>query len=318
LHNYIDLFSGCGGFSYALHSFRDDFKCVLASDIETKDFFETNFLCNEFIEDVCDIDPADAKYRNVTLITAGFPCQPWSQVSNVRKGFTDDTRGLVILEVFSLMEEARPRFVLLENVPGLVSHNKGESFKTLQEFIEGLGYKFKYKVLNANDFGLFQNRPRIYIVCFRYQDDYNKFSFPTGWEQEGKLFWDVLEENHPDESLYQTNMESPSIKKMVEQITKPETVYQYRRFYVRENMSGECPALTANMGTGGHNVPLILDGGRVRKLSPRECFRIQGYPDTFILPNLAKSRLYKVAGNTIPVNVVQEILKEIIKCLPQT
>ena len=314
MKNYIDLFCGCGGFSYALHSLTEDFECILASDIETKDFFGTNFTYGNFVEDVHEIDHSSLKETDIHLVTAGFPCQPWSQVSNVRKGFSDDKRGTVILEVFSMMEELRPRIVLLENVPGLVSHNRGDSFKTLTELIESTNYKFKYKVLNAKHFGMFQNRPRIYIVCFRDTEDYERFEFPEGYKAQGRLFWDVLDENHPDESLYQTNLDSPSVQRMIEGVVKPETVYQYRRTYIRENMSGECPALTANMGTGGHNVPLILDGGRVRKLSPQECFRIQGYGDDFKLPEVAKSRLYKVAGNTIPVNVVREIIRKILEC----
>jgi DNA (cytosine-5)-methyltransferase 1 len=98
-------------------------------------------------------------------------------------------------------------------------------------------------------------------------------------------------------------------------VTKKDTIYQYRRVYVRENKSNECPTLTANMGGGGHNVPLILDNKGIRKLTPRECFNFQGFPQTYKLPPLADSNLYKLAGNAVSVPVVKLIAERLVPLL---
>ena len=154
-----------------------------------------------------------------------------------------------------------------------------------------------------------QNRERVYIVCFKNSEDYNKFSFP---QQETKTLkiTELLEKN-VDKKYYYNNTKYYNILK--QDITKKDTVYQWRRHYVRENKNKLCPTLTANMGMGGHNVPLVLDDD-IRKLTPRECFRFQGFPDSFVLPsNLSDATLYKQIGNSVSVPVIEKIAKEIYK-----
>jgi DNA (cytosine-5)-methyltransferase 1 len=138
-----------------------------------------------------------------------------------------------------------------------------------------------------------------------------KFEFPLPIPLT-KTIHDCLEEGVLPTKYYQTNLNSPSVIKMHEGMDKKGVIYQYRRFYMRENKSGVCPTLTANMGTGGHNVPLIKDDVGIRKLTPRECFNFQGFPDDFIIDGISDSHLYKQAGNSVVVPVIKRIAENII------
>jgi DNA (cytosine-5)-methyltransferase 1 len=123
----------------------------------------------------------------------------------------------------------------------------------------------------------------------------------------------MLESEVPQKYYYTEASSTWNLVK--ESVKKRDTIYQYRRVYVRENKSNECPTLTANMGGGGHNVPLILDAKGIRKLTPRECFNFQGFPSSYILPALSDTNLYKLAGNAVSVPVVKLIANRIISLL---
>ena len=145
-----------------------------------------------------------------------------------------------------------------------------------------------------------QNRERIYIIGFLDFDP--KFTFIDKIQLSSSMS-DVLQDNVEDKLYYTSS--STIYDKLKEEVTKHDTVYQYRRYYVRENKSGVCPTLTANMGTGGHNVPIILDDKGIRKISPRECFRLQGLDDSFLIPEtMSNCQLYKQAGNSVTVSVI--------------
>jgi DNA (cytosine-5)-methyltransferase 1 len=160
-----------------------------------------------------------------------------------------------------------------------------------------------------------QNRERIFIVAFDPEqvDKFNDFKFPEKIDLT-KNIHDILEKGKQDDKYYYSKDHKyyPELKKTM---TSKDTVYQWRRVYVRENKSNVCPTLTANMGTGGHNVPLIKDNYGIRKLTPRECFSFQGYPKNYILPNLANSKLYMQAGNSVTTTLIERIANEIIKIL---
>jgi DNA (cytosine-5)-methyltransferase 1 len=143
--------------------------------------------------------------------------------------------------------------------------------------------------------------------------NYDKFNFPKPIPLT-KTIHDILEKEKVDDYFYykKDHRYYPELNKGM---LSKDTVYQWRRVYVRENKSNVCPTLTANMGTGGHNVPLIKDKYGIRKLTPRETFAFQGYPDNFILPNISKGKLYQQAGNSITLPLVERISKEILKVL---
>ena len=156
-----------------------------------------------------------------------------------------------------------------------------------------------------------QNRERIYIVGFKDPKRSEAFEFPEPIKLQKKIK-DILETNVNEKYYYNGK---PLYEKLKNDVTEENEVYQWRRQYVRKNKKGVSPTLTANMGMGGHNVPIIFDGKGIRKLTPRECFRIQGFPDSYKLPNIADSALYKQAGNSVSVPVLERIAKQMIMVL---
>ena len=203
-----------------------------------------------------------------------------------------------------------PSCIILENVKNLVSHDEGKTFETIKKNLIDRGYHIRYKVLDTSEItGIPQHRERIYIVCIKSKDIFDKFTldFPTI----PKTQISSLLESKVSDKYYYTD-KSSTWELIKNSVLKKNTVYQYRRVYVRENKSNECPTLTANMGGGGHNVPLILDDKGIRKLTPRECFNFQGFPSSYILPNISDTNLYKLAGNAVSVPVVELIVKRLI------
>lgn len=304
IYKAIDLFAGIGGIREGFkRAFGDAIEFVFASEID-KHAKESYFLnYNEMPKgDITKIDAKDIPKHDILL--AGFPCQAFS-VAGHRKGF-EDTRGTLFFDIARIASFHKPRVLFLENVKGFVGHDKGKTFKIVKKTLEDIGYRVFYKVLNSKDFDIPQNRERIYIVAFLNGID--NFEFPTGTEPK-KTIKDFLEES-VDEIFYYNN--KPLFDKIKDDIKRDDTMYQWRRHYVRENKNSLCPTLTANMGTGGHNVPIIKDKKGIRKLTPTECLRFQGFNDNFKFPkNMALSHRYKQAGNSVTIKVVEEIAKSI-------
>jgi DNA (cytosine-5)-methyltransferase 1 len=317
-YKFVDLFAGVGGFHLSMKGLA---QCVFASewDKNARITYEKNFgheLKNN--NAIFDGDITKVNYQNIPdfdILCAGFPCQPFS-IAGQQLGFSHATQGTLFFNIIELIKIKKPRVVFLENVKNLKSHDNGKTFKIILGALEEVGYNVHYKILNGSTHGnIPQNRERIFIVGFNNAYDYENFSFPEEINLNKKIT-DCFESTRVDEKYYQTNLNSPSVQKMVEGIKKKNTIYQYRRYYMRENKGNICPTLTANMGTGGHNVPLILDDFGIRKLTPRECFNFQGFPSDFILPSeLSLSSLYKQAGNSVVVPVVTRICQEIIKAI---
>lgn len=250
------------------------------------------------------------------ILCAGFSCQAFSIVGE-KRGF-EDTRGTLICDVFEIIDKHRPKVIFLENVKNLLTHDKGRIFAIIKEKIEDvLGYKMFYEVLNSmTHASIPQNRERVFIVAFNPDkvENYHSFSFPDPIPLERSIK-DLLLEGKQEEKLYY-NDHATLYPLFSQIITQKDTIYQYRRNYVRENKSKVCPTLMAHMGTGGHNVPLVLDDYGIRKLTPRECFRFQGYPDNYILPEeLANSKLYMQVGNLVTVPLTIRIAEQILKVL---
>lgn len=293
----------------------------------------------------------------IDILNGGFPCQAFS-IAGEKKGF-DDERGNLFLNIIDLIEMLgekfyKPRVLFLENVKNLQAHDNGRTYKVIKEKLEECGYKIFEKVLNTMEYSdLPQNRERIYIIGLANEKDiklfnlYNKdvlsnlYKYKTPEERikdiKKIINYDLTEENA--ESYYYTKEKYPkyftSIEEfknsekdhrinLDEQIDEMYQFYQCRRgMYVRKNKSGVCPTLTANMGTGGHNVPLIRVKDGIRKLTPTETFKMQGFPvgDGYNLPQEYKgkkypnSQLYKQAGNAVSVPVVTTLSEEILKIL---
>jgi len=308
----IDLFAGTGGFTLAFQS-TNAVNIVFGNDMveHSKKIYDENFNHKLTLKDLNDINIEDIPSHDI--LTGGFPCQPFS-IAGLQEGFKDE-RSNVFWKILSIIDRHQPKCVILENVKNLVSHDEHKTFNTIKSNLEKRGYNICHKVLNTADItGIPQHRERIYIVCIKSKNVFDKFTldFP---KIEKKKISEFFENDIPSKYYYTDKSITWDIIK--KSVVKKDTIYQYRRVYVRENKSSECPTLTANMGGGGHNVPLVLDTKGIRKLTPRECFNLQGFPSSYKLPNLNDSYLYKLAGNAISVPVVNLIANRIIPLLQE-
>ena len=312
------LYAGIGGVCLGFQ--QAGAKVLWANDFDKNACitYRSNFTHKLYERDIHTLDPKDVP--PVDILTSGFPCQAFS-IAGYQKGFKDP-RGNHFFETLKFIQHLKPKAILLENVKNLASHDKGNTFKVIKDFILNNGYSFITKVLNTKDYGgIPQNRERIFIIGFRdedYHDDFTmnptaicsrNFKFPDQIKLT-KTIQDLFDRKKAEKYFYYND--SYLYKKLEKGITKKETVYQWRRMYVRENKSNVCPTLTANMGTGGHNVPLIKDRYGIRKLTPRECIRFQGFPDSYFLPEIARGQLYKQIGNSVTVPLIKRIADEII------
>jgi len=302
----IDLFAGVGGIRIGFE--RVGFKTVFANDFEArcKDTYDLNFADTPLtVEDLQEINEEDLPEFDFLL--GGFPCQPFS-VAGYRQGFEDERgRGNLFFDIVRILKAKKPAGFLLENVKNLHTHDNGNTFRVISDTLNKIGYDIEARVLNSMEYGgVPQNRERIYIVGFRKDTGYmHNFEFPEPIDLKISIK-DILEDPKDIDGRYYYN-DKPLFEKLKGHPFQEGVVYQWRRKYVRENKSGVCPTLTANMGTGGHNVPLIKDSRGVRKLTPRECARLQGFPEDYKLPEIADSALYKQFGNSVTVTVIERV-----------
>ncbi|MGL5677155.1 MAG: DNA cytosine methyltransferase [Cellulosilyticaceae bacterium] len=258
--------------------------------------------------DIHEVQATDVPSTDV--IVGGFPCQAFS-IAGYRKGFEDD-RGDLFFEMLRIVAHHKPKAILIENVKNMVTHDHGNTFKVIREALTLNGYCIKWKVMNGKDYGnIPQNRERIYIVGFRDENAFDNFEFPCEIELTNGLDTIIEYRVKMEDKYYYKEGVQPFYDKLKEDIKSQNSVYQWRRQYVRENKSGVVPTLTANMGTGGHNVPLVLTDYGIRKLTPRETFNAQGFPKDFKMPEISNGQLYKQAGNSVVVPVIKRIAEQI-------
>ena len=311
---FIDLFAGIGGFRIALQSLGG--KCVFSSewDANAQKTYFYNFgeipygdITKESIKN-CIPDGFD-------VLCAGFPCQAFS-IAGYRKGF-EDTRGTLFFDVAEIIKRKRPKAVFLENVKNLYTHDNGKTFAVIKATLEELGYVVYHKVMNSMEYAnVPQNRERIFIVCFdpNQVKNHHQFSFPERTELTHTIH-DCIDSEINDKALFY-GAKFIHYEELKRDMVSMDTIYQWRRQYVRENKSNVCPTLTANMGTGGHNVPLILTKYGIRKLSPKECINFQGYPKEYQFPtSIANSAKYKQAGNSVVVPLITKVCQNIISII---
>ena len=306
----IDLFAGTGAFTLAFEA-TNAVTTVFANDMiqHSKKIYDENFDHELTLQNLHDLQVDNIPKHDI--LTAGFPCQPFSIAGN-QEGFNDE-RSNVFWKILSIIDHHQPKCVILENVKNLISHDKNRTFNTIKNNLQTRGYYICHKVLNTAEItGIPQHRERIYIICLKSKTIFDQFNldFPIIEKQPISAF---LESDVPAKYYYHDDSSTWDLLKT--HVIKKDTVYQYRRVYVRENKSSECPTLTANMGSGGHNVPIILNDTGIRKLTPRECFNLQGFPSSYQLPTLSDCNLYKLVGNAVSVPVVKLIANRITPLL---
>jgi len=315
---YIDLFAGIGGFHQAMSSFGA--QCVFASewDKDCQDTYESNYGMRPF-GDITKIEAEDIPPHDV--ICAGFPCQAFS-ISGKQRGF-EDTRGTLFFDVVRIASYHKPKVMILENVKNFERHDGGRTLLVVKETLKELGYTIFHKVLNASHFGVPQKRERIFILAFREDLGVNDFVFPSSYGGATTLN-DFLLSADETKSLV-INREDIILKERVaigadmfgEYPQKPIRVGivnkggQGERIY---NPLGHAITLSAYGGGVGAKTGLYMVDGVIRRLAPRECMRITGFREDFILhPNRNVS--YRQFGNSVVVNVLKAIIKEVDKKL---
>lgn len=318
-YNFIDLFAGIGGFHLSLKSMGA--RCVFASEWDkyAAETYKQNFG-RKPLGDITKINERDIPSHDI--LCAGFPCQAFS-ISGKQKGF-EDTRGTLFFDIARIVDFHKPKVLFLENVKNLSKHNHGKTLKIILNTLSDLGYTVFTKVLNSSHFGLPQNRERIYIVAFNKALDSETFSFPSPTNKQISLEH-VLESAPPnakiierdDIKIYKKYVAKSSFFDEIELLNKPIQIGivnkggQGERIY---HPLGHAITLSANGGGVGSKTGLYLVNGKIRKLSPRECARVQGFPEDFIL-NTLDTQSYKQFGNSVSINVLQHILVEISKVL---
>ena len=314
MYSVASFFAGVGGIDLGFELTKQA-RTIYANEIDLYPIqtFEANFPIKVDQRDICDVKASEVP--NIDIILGGFPCQAFS-IAGYRKGFEDEKgRGTLFFEILRIIKAKKPKAILLENVKNLVSHDNGNTFRVILEDLKDAGYHVRYAVLNAMEYGnIPQNRERIYIVGFRTKKVFEKFTFPEPIPLK-KTIHDVIDFINPIDEKYfyiKGKYKGDIYDKLVAAMDDSNAVYQWRRKYVRKNMSGVVPTLTANQGEGGHNVCLVKTKQGIRKMTPKECFNTQGFPESFVLPDIADGRLYKQAGNSVCVSVVQRIAEQML------
>lgn len=312
------LFAAIGGFAHAFRSLGASVLWANEQDRFAVQTFRHNLPDVRMIaKPIQALSVFSDQLEPIDVLTAGFPCQPFS-VAGEKQGL-NDARGSLFLEIIRLIREygpRKPKILLLENVKHLKAHDRGRTFLRIQSEIQKAGYWFgdaNARVLNTLDYsGIPQNRERLFMVALSMQHfTSGHFTFPK--PQIPRMLEPIaafLSLDEPADDYFYFKPDSQYYDLFTAAIAEGgEAIYQLRRNYVRRNMSGTCFTLMANMGDGGHNQPVIKDNWGIRKLTPTECARLQGYEDSwFSFPSdISSSQSYRQIGNSVTVPVVRSI-----------
>lgn len=305
------LFSGIGGLDLGFE--QAGFEIAWANEIDSAacKTYRYNFPNTHLIEgDVRDIDPCTLP--DIDVLTAGFPCQPFS-IMGYRRGFKDP-RGNLFFEISRFIDIKRPRVVFLENVRNLMEHDNGKTFLVIYNTLAQFGYSVKYKVINATDVNIPQNRARIFIVAFLNFEDCDRFSFPEPIPLEATIN-DIIDRSVKNDDIYYYGPESRYFKELDAKIVDKTEIYRIDDNGVATRKWEICPTLKANMGTYPDRVPIIRDNFGIRKLTPMECLTFQGYPKDYTFKGISLENAYKQCGNTVCVPVIRRIAEQIKKVM---
>lgn len=299
---FIDLFAGLGGIRIPFEELGG--QSVFSSDIDkfVQQTYEENFDELPY-GDITKVDENDIPSFDVLL--AGFPCQPFSN-AGLKKGF-DDTRGTLFFDIERILKKHLPQAILLENVKGFKGHDKGRTFEVIKNSLENLGYNIFTEVLNAKDFGVPQNRERIYIVGFL--DKNINFIFPQKKEIKVRL-GDILEKKVDDKYTISDKLWAGHQRRKKEH-KKKGNGFGYSIF--NEN-SEYTSTMSARYYKDGSEILIEQKNKNPRKITPKEALRLQGFPDDYIIP-VSDTQAYKQCGNSVAVPVIRAIAKKMIKNL---
>lgn len=304
---FIDLFAGIGGIRIPFQELGGD--CVFTSEWDK--FAQKTYRLNFGDEPHGDITQINEKdIPDFDVLLAGFPCQPFSQ-AGLKKGFAD-TRGTLFFEIERILKEKRPKAFLLENVKQLKGHDRGRTLQVILKHLDDLNYYVKYEVLRAGDFGVPQNRERIYIVGiskdhFNLPEDY-EFEFPMPTYQKTRV-GNILEQDVNEKFTISDALWEGHQRRKKEHQEKGNG-FGYSLFNADSEYTNTISARYYKDGS-----EILIDQGEgknPRKLTPRECARLQGFPEKFIIP-VSDTQAYKQFGNSVAVPVIREVAKCIVR-----
>lgn len=302
------MFAGIGGIDLAFE--QAGCKVVWANEIDKHacKTYRLNFGEEYLVED----DIKNISTKNIPkfdILTAGFPCQAFSSVG-LLQGF-DDPRGNLFFEVIRVAKDIKPRVIFLENVANLLKHDDGNTFKVIKSMLEELGYTVLFQVMNAKEYGnLPQQRNRIYIVAFRFKKNLSKFKYPDMIPLTRTAF-DLYDKTRQEDRYYMDGHRMWD--RMMEYMTERNRVYRFTDWGLSRSREGICPTLLAAMGSRFERIPFFYDDYSVRLMTPRECARMQGFPEEYILPDTNEKQVYKQIGNSVAFPVVYRIAENIVK-----
>lgn len=298
----ISLFSGCGGMDLGLqggfkylnnHFEKFSIEILLAVDNDpyAAKIYNQNFNHECIIKDVKDLE--HAKLPNHDILLGGFPCQSFSILAQnpPRLGIKDE-KGELFFEMCKVLKEKQPRFFVAENVKGILSANKKEAFPLIIKEFEESGYHVKYKLLNSSDFGIPQKRERVFIVGFKNEQDFHKFSFPTPITTENKIPLKIALQNDIIEKYYFSERAVEGMKRVQHKMNKGRA----------QNIELPCNTISAHLAKVSLNStdPVLLENGKYRRFTPREAANIQSFPNEFKLEAVSENRQYRAIGNAVP------------------
>lgn len=305
------LFSGIGGIDLGFKQVG-----IEAAFANEKDKFACKSYRNNFpdiflIED--DIKNINAEsLPDIDILTAGFPCQPFS-VCGKQEGFKDD-RGNLFFEIMRFIDAKKPSVVFLENVANLVEHDKGRTFNVIHNELVSRDYIIRYMVADACDYGIPQHRTRTYIVAFSDESASKSFTFPEKTGVDLRIT-DVINRHVRADDLYYLDFDSKEFNRLSSFITDENQLYRFTDYGIQSSNNGISFTLKANMGTWYNRIPYIKDEFGIRTISPKECLALQGFPSSYLFPDIPVKQAYKQVGNTVCVPVVRKIA-HMIKSLP--
>ena len=297
---FIDLFAGIGGMRIPFDELGG--KCVFSSEFDkfAVQTYQANFH-HKPNGDISVIHEREIPKHDILL--AGFPCQAFS-LAGKRKGF-NDTRGTLFFDIRRILLAKKPKAFLLENVKGLTNHDGGKTFQTIKNVLEGeLHYKLHTKVLNAKDFGLPQNRQRVFLVGFKKN---TKFEFPNGNKKLTKVSQILSKRVSNKYTISDLLWESHKQRKL--RNIKRGVGFGYSLF---DRNDPYTRTISSRYYKDGSEILIFQKNKNPRKLTPREGLRLQGFPETFLMP-VSDNQAYKQIGNAVPVNVVRYIAREMVK-----
>lgn len=304
------LFSGIGGIDLGFMQAGFEIAWANEFDRDAARTYRHNFGNEHLVEkDIRKVDVATIP--DFDVLVAGFPCQPFS-ILGKQRGF-EDSRGMLFYEIERVVKAKRPQVIFLENVANLIEHDDGKTFLTVYNTLVPYGYSFRYRVMDAIDYGnVPQHRTRIFIVAFLDNDKCEKFVFPEKIKRTTKLNDIINRSEKHDKSYYYT--ESNEYFEDLNKVVKDkQALYRIFESGVSAKPYYVCPTLVASMGAFMHRVPVLRDDYGIRMITPYECLTLQGFPKDFRFPKIPIASAYKQCGNSVVVPVIRRIAEEIKK-----